>query len=920
MKPAQKIISLFLACLMIFSVMAPVVTAHAAYENDLPIIYIKGNGRTVYNKNGKKISPTPSIANKIQDDENSAAISNAYFKSNDKNGYAPLKEEIRKIIDPIYKDLVLDANGNVSNGSYPQKNPTPKKKTSNFKLEDYSFEYDPRIDPSATATQLQSHINAVLKATGKKKVQLVSRCMGTAVAAAYLTKYGSGKVDTCVLYAGAMKGLLPISATFAGDFNIDYTALRKYSQTNMEDEFADIIPALTFILGILDPIGIAKGLLNSKIQKVATAIMPELIMATYGTMPAYWALVGEEYFLDAKEFVFGSQTAKYAGLIKKIDNYHYNVQRKLETTLTNLQKKGMKVAIISKYNVSLPPLFTYGKQQADGLVELNKMSLGATCTEIDKILSTNYISYVYNTGKGKYLSKDLMIDASTCLFPDYTWFIKGCNHNNWASSIHSLIYAILHSKKQYTVTTGSKYPQFLQYKSNKLTPITTGESLIPVNPTVKSYSLASTSYAYTGNDVKPYTIIRDQNGNELKKGRDYTATYDADCKSTGTHKVVIKMKGYYSGSKTLSYKIVPAKVSGVKATTSINSVKLTWSKVTGATGYRVQRYDSASGEWKTLKNTTSTSYTNSSLKLNTSYKYRIAAYRTANGKTVYGSNCTTVTAKTVPNQVSGLKAAGSPTSVKLTWSKVSNVTGYQVQRYNSSSKKWVTLATTANNYYTNSGLTLNTTYKYRVAAYKTVSGKKYYGTYSATASAKTIPADVKNLKATPSTTSIKLTWSKVSGATGYRVHKYNSSTKKWVTIKDITSTSYTFSKLTTGTAYKYAVTAYTKSGSKKAWASSVFIDTCTKPATPTLKLTAAAQQATASWSKVKGTGYEIYMATKKDGTYSKIKTVTSASTVSFKKTGLKTGQTYYFKVRAYKTNGSAKAYSAYSAVKSVKVK
>ena len=55
----------------------------------------------------------------------------------------------------------------------------------------------------------------------------------------------------------------------------------------------------------------------------------------------------------------------------------------------------------------------------------------------------------------------------------------------------------------------------------------------------------------------------------------------------------------------------------------------------------------------------------------------------------------------------------------------------------------------------------------------------------------------------------------------------------------------------------------------------------------------------------------MYRSTSKNGTYTKVGTV---STTSFKNTGLKKGTTYYYKVRAYKTVGSTKLYGAYSSV------
>lgn len=91
-------------------------------------------------------------------------------------------------------------------------------------------------------------------------------------------------------------------------------------------------------------------------------------------------------------------------------------------------------------------------------------------------------------------------------------------------------------------------------------------------------------------------------------------------------------------------------------------------------------------------------------------------------------------------------------------------------------------------------------------------------------------------------------------------------------------------------------------------------------AKPTLeKVTAGKQKATAKWKKVSGaTGYEVYMATSKNGKYSKVKAITNAKTVSYTKTGLKANKTYYFKVRAYKTVSGKKVYSSYSNIKSAK--
>lgn len=89
-----------------------------------------------------------------------------------------------------------------------------------------------------------------------------------------------------------------------------------------------------------------------------------------------------------------------------------------------------------------------------------------------------------------------------------------------------------------------------------------------------------------------------------------------------------------------------------------------------------------------------------------------------------------------------------------------------------------------------------------------------------------------------------------------------------------------------------------------------------------LKATSKSKKVNLSWKKVdQASGYEVYRATSKDGKYTKIKTITNAKTLKYvdsKK--LKTGKKYYYKVRAYKRAGGKKYYTAYSSIKSVKVK
>lgn len=183
------------------------------------------------------------------------------------------------------------------------------------------------------------------------------------------------------------------------------------------------------------------------------------------------------------------------------------------------------------------------------------------------------------------------------------------------------------------------------------------------------------------------------------------------------------------------------------------------------------------------------------------------------------------------------------------------------------------------------------------------------------------PASVKS--ASQTTSSVKLSWSKVSGAAGYTVYRYSPSKKAYVKAGTTEGTSFTVKSLYAGTKYTFKVVAYGKTSGGKVYNSESYalLKTATKTKTPTLsKVTTTKGKAVLTHTNVSGeTGYTVYYSTKKDSgfkKYANFKADTTTATVS----KLTSGKTYYFKVRTYIKTDSGYVYSAWSAVKSIKIK
>ena len=163
---------------------------------------------------------------------------------------------------------------------------------------------------------------------------------------------------------------------------------------------------------------------------------------------------------------------------------------------------------------------------------------------------------------------------------------------------------------------------------------------------------------------------------------------------------------------------------------------------------------------------------------------------------------------------------------------------------------------------------------------------------------------------------MEITWSAVSGATGYVIYR---SGAKIAAVSGAQTVTYRDSAANTnGTTYRYQVYAVNDAGmSKTAKAYTIF--RIARPAIASVTGSAAGK-ATVKWGKIdKVTGYKVQYSSKSDFSSFKTVTVSKASTVSRVIGSLGKGKTYYFRVRGYKTSGTGTFYSQWSMIKKVKI-
>ena len=293
---------------------------------------------------------------------------------------------------------------------------------------------------------------------------------------------------------------------------------------------------------------------------------------------------------------------------------------------------------------------------------------------------------------------------------------------------------------------------------------------------------------------------------------------------------------------------------------------------------------------------------------------------------------------------------------KVTWNAVEGASGYELYRAldpdtdptqlstsidDEDNGMWYRVKTVSGGStvsYRNSGLTIGKTYYYMIRAYAVKDGTRFYSEFSNISY--TPAAVVFDNVYSNSTSRIRLLWKEVGGSHGYQIWRKtvdpdDEDGTEYKIIKTIgdkgneltdnqgATTAYSNTGLESGKTYIYKMRAFSIIDGKKVFgAYSNEFEVAVMPETPVLKVTSSQPgRAQLTWDAVNGAaGYQVWMSTSENGSYSIIKSIADGSTTSYTKYDLKSGSTYSFKVRAYTEVNGKKTFGAYSEAVDVTVK
>ena len=356
-----------------------------------------------------------------------------------------------------------------------------------------------------------------------------------------------------------------------------------------------------------------------------------------------------------------------------------------------------------------------------------------------------------------------------------------------------------------------------------------------------------------------------------------------------------------------------------------DTIKVSWKKITGASGYEIARSETKSGTYAaidTVTGNTTVSYDDTTVTFNKTYYYKVRAYKEILGVKFYGAYSGIKSTKTSLD-VPVITTTPTTTDITVSWTVVNGADEYEVYRSTSEKGTYSRVDTVTGTSYTDNTADVKKAYYYKVRAAKTEGGVKVYSGYSSIKSAIILDITTITSVTRASDTSLKLTWDKLDGVTGYVVYRSTSETGTYKAVKTITKAAtltYTDTKLTSGTTYYYKVRGY-KTVSKKnvegGYSASDFSVALKTP--PLMEGGVSLDAVYFYWNPVNGAiRYELYKSDAKDGIYTLINGGSSTDTYYEDYDVVRDG-TYYYKLRAVIEVGGKTIYSDYSTIKTISI-
>jgi len=373
----------------------------------------------------------------------------AALKTLDTNGIVDcVRDFLWELLGPVRMDENGESVAKVSDGKLYYA-------ADNISQDTISCDLDWRLDPIENAGKLHKFLLYIVEERGTEQFHLKFSSASGAVLLAYLKNYGYDLLASVVFDISTHKGTSLFAGFAKRDITFDMEALGKLSLPSLS---SIDLPALQPTLRILYESGLLDvfvKLLSFSSGPIKDRLYDEIIIPLIFTMPVFWSYIPAQDYEAAKEALLQGDP-KYDNLVKKLDRYQ-EIRMQADEIVREAAKH-VKVGVRASYGLPLVPLVWGAAVQADLLVDTAYASMGATCAPLDRPFGPLYRQKVCDGHN--HISPDRLIDASTCLLPEQTWFSYKRPH--MTDNDYSGWYDWFKKTDNPTVFDNALYPQYVE--------------------------------------------------------------------------------------------------------------------------------------------------------------------------------------------------------------------------------------------------------------------------------------------------------------------------------------------------------------------------------------------------------------------------------------------------------------------------